>query len=318
MESTADRGHGRMELPPMDGARARTSRCDTPLLPPRRHAASGLLPSFMVLTGIRAGECVAVGTTEVLIGSAADADFVVEEPGVSRHHARVRGTAEGRLIIQDLESTNGSFIGSRRIRLSPLADRDQVRLGPHFRMRFAMLDAVEESLQRQLYESSVRDPLTRVFNRNYLSDRMVAEIAHARRAGGHAAVLMLDLDNMKQINDRFGHLAGDRALCLVASMLLRLIRVEDVLARFGGDEFVILARATGGGEVARLAERVRCSIETLPLSARGQSARMTASVGAASLAEVEPTDGPVAALLALADERMYQAKASGGNSQRST
>jgi two-component system cell cycle response regulator len=286
------------------------------VVPLRPYAAGGTRATLMVLTGASAGQLVTVDGAAVLIGRAADANLIVDEAGVSSHHARVGCTAEGGFYVQDLESENGTFVGSQRIDVASLSEGDRIQLGPHLRMRFAMLDATEESLYRRLYESSVRDPLTQVFNRRYLAERLVAEIAHARRTKEEVAILMADLDRLKQVNDRFGHLAGDRALCLVASCLLGVIRVEDVLARYGGDEFVILARETDRAEATLLAERIRRAIETLPMGAAGgQRVRMTMSVGVASLLEVEPTDEPALALLALADERMYRAKRSRENGQ---
>ena len=286
------------------------------LLPIRPCPAGGTRATLMVLTGTLAGQLVMVDGAAVVIGRAADAGLIVDEDGVSSHHARVGSTAEGGFYVQDLESENGTFVGSRRIDVAPLSEGDRIQLGPQFRMRFAMLDATEESLYRRLYESSVRDPLTQVFNRRYLADRLVAEIAHARRTKGDVAILMADLDRLKEVNDRFGHLAGDRALCLVASRLLGVIRVEDVLARYGGDEFVILARETDRAEATLLAERIHRAIETLPMGAAGgEPVGMTMSVGVASLLEVEPTDEPALALLALADERMYRAKSWRENGQ---
>jgi two-component system cell cycle response regulator len=293
------------------------SRVDTPLLPLRAYPAGGTRATLMVLTGTLAGQLAAVKGAAVLIGRAADADLIVDDAGVSSHHARVGRSPDGGFYVQDLESQNGTFVGSRRIDVSPLSEGDRIQLGPQLRMRFAMLDAAEESLHRRLYESSVRDPLTQVFNRRYLGERLVAEIAHARRTKGEVAVLMADLDRLKQVNDRFGHLAGDRALCLVALRLMGVIRVEDVLARYGGDEFVILARETNRAAATLLADRVQRAIEALPMGAAGgQRVGMTVSVGVASLLEVEPSEEPALALLALADERMYRAKRSRGNGQR--
>jgi diguanylate cyclase (GGDEF)-like protein len=162
-------------------------------------------------------------------------------------------------------------------------------------------------------EGPALDPLTHVFNRSYFNGRLVAEVAHALHTNGNAAVLMVDVDDLKQVNDRFGHLAGDRALCAVATRILRVIRVKDVLTRYDSEHFVILARATDGAEAARLAERVRGAVEALHMGARGQNIRITLSIGVASLAELKPADEPVPALLALADRRMDRAKESGRN-----
>jgi diguanylate cyclase (GGDEF)-like protein len=94
--------------------------------------------------------------------------------------------------------------------------------------------------------------------------------------------------------------------------MLKAIRVEDVLARFGGDEFVLLARATPGDHAARLAERLRRAVEELRFSSAAHAPVVTVSIGLASLTELDPHDAP-AALLALADERLYGAKLRGRN-----
>jgi diguanylate cyclase (GGDEF)-like protein len=142
---------------------------------------------------------------------------------------------------------------------------------------------------------------------------MVAEVARARRAGSDVAVLMIDVDALKAVNDRFGHLAGDRALSTIAAHILRALRVEDVLARYGGDEFVVLAVGTDPSDAMRLAERVRRAVEGVRMSARGCEVAITISIGVASLAEVAEADEPGSALLTLVDARMYEVKRSGGN-----
>jgi diguanylate cyclase (GGDEF)-like protein len=122
---------------------------------------------------------------------------------------------------------------------------------------------------------------------------------------------MVDVDGLKQINDRFGHLAGDRALCLTAAAILNAVRTGDCVARYGGDEFVILAQADSA-EAERLAERVRRAVEGLQLGAGAEAVPITVSIGAASLSELQPTDDPTAWLEA-ADRRAYRAKAAGRN-----
>jgi diguanylate cyclase (GGDEF)-like protein len=288
-------------------------RYDTPLLHMPAPLVGDARATLMVLTGPHAGQLAALDGAPVTIGRARDADLVVDEAGVSRHHARVAHTTVGGFYVEDLASTNGTFVGTTRVGISLLSRGDVLQLGPHLRLRFALIDGVEESLYRQLYESSVRDPLTHAFNRRYLTERLLAEVGRARRADGDVAILLIDVDSLKTVNDRFGHLAGDRALCSVAARILHALRLEDVLARYGGDEFVVLAAGTGRADAGQLAERVRLAVEGLHLSARGQKLQITTSIGVASLTEVAESDDPVAALLSVADARMYGAKASGRN-----
>jgi two-component system cell cycle response regulator len=285
----------------------------TPLLPASLPHDSAGRATLTVLTGLQAGRLMAVDGTHVTIGRAADADLVVDETGVSRHHARVARSPGGGFYVEDLGSTNGTFVGAARVGVSVLHQVDVLQLGPHLKVRFAIVDSAEESLSRQLYEASVHDPLTHAFNRQYLADRMLAEIARAQRARGDVAVLMIDVDALKTVNDRFGHLAGDRTLCMVAAAIRRSLRVGDVFARYGGDEFVVLVTGTDCADAMRLAERIRRAVEGLNLSARGQAVPITASIGVASLTELAASDEPVAALLAGADARMYAAKTLGRN-----
>ena len=125
---------------------------------------------------------------------------------------------------------------------------------------------------------------------------------------------MIDVDGLKAVNDLFGHLAGDRALCTIAARILRALRAEDVLARYGGDEFVVLAVGSDRSATpCSPLERVRRAVEGLRMSARDRDVRITVSIGLASLSELEVTGEGGDALLSLADERMYEAKAAGRN-----
>jgi diguanylate cyclase (GGDEF)-like protein len=304
------------DAPPGGGAPrpedAGAPRRDTPLLPGPLPLTVDSRATLTVLTGLHAGRIVALDGAPVTIGRAQDVDVVLDETGVSRHHARVMRSPGGGFHVEDLRSVNGTFVGASRVDVAPLEAGDLLQLGPHLRMRFAIVDAVDEALSRQLYDSSVRDALTHVFNRRYLVERLVAEIARARRSGGDVSVLMIDVDSLKVVNDSFGHLAGDRLLSTVAARILRALRVEDVLARYGGDEFVVIAVGTDRAAAEQLAERVRRAVAALHMSARGRAVRITTSIGVAALVELAANSEPVA-LLALADARMYGAKASGRN-----
>jgi two-component system, cell cycle response regulator len=125
---------------------------------------------------------------------------------------------------------------------------------------------------------------------------------------------MIDVDRLKQLNDTYGHLAGDRALCGIVVAISRSIRVDDILARYGGDELTIVAPGTSHQEATWLAERVRRAVEGLHLAAGGKDVWVTVSIGVASLRELGPSDDPHIKLLSLADERLYHAKRSGRNS----
>jgi diguanylate cyclase (GGDEF)-like protein len=164
--------------------------------------------------------------------------------------------------------------------------------------------AVRERLERErdaLRNVALSDPLTGIANRRQLLSRVEYEIARHRRARHSFALVMLDLDGFKQLNDRFGHAAGDELLCDVATALSATMRAQDTVARLGGDEFCVLAPETDGPRTLGLADRIA---ETVAESTAGIE-MLSASVGVA----VFPQDGISAgALLQAADERLLAAK----------
>jgi diguanylate cyclase (GGDEF)-like protein len=270
--------------------------------------------TLTVLSGLNAGQVFALDNLDHVIGRGTEADLWLEDPAISRNHTKVTRKPDGRFFLEDLGSTNGTFVGGRRVEgRVELQSGDRVQIGPSLILRFSFTDDAEEALQRRLYESSTRDALTRAFNRKYLNERLLAEIAHARRHKTQLALLMLDLDRFKSINDSHGHLAGDMVLRVVAAHLQRLIRLEDVLARYGGEEFVILIRSTALNDAGKLAERVRTTVERLQITVTsGALLAVTTSIGVVSLSELSPEAGATE-LIATADARLYRAKVDGRN-----
>lgn len=293
---------------------AATERTTDPAIEPPGFTPRGKdRATLTVLAGINAGQVFALDGTEHVIGRGTEADIWVDDSGVSRRHARITCRSDGRYFVEDLGSTNGTYVGPQRVDVLEIRPGDRIQVGPHITLRFQITDDAEEELQRRLFESSTRDALTRVYNRKYFTERLTAEVAYSRRHRVKLAVLILDLDDFKATNDTFGHLAGDMVLRLVSNQMQRLIRVEDLLARYGGEEFVILARTTGKTDAVRLAERIRESIGKLDIQiAQARAIRATVSIGVAALPDVAPEGGPNE-LLALADARLYRAKAEGKN-----
>jgi diguanylate cyclase (GGDEF)-like protein len=265
-----------------------------------------------VLTGLDAGRILPVEGESFVIGRGSEADLQLEDSAVSRAHARIVRNPSGAFRVEDLGSTNGTFVGSRQVTVAPLVAGDHVQLGPSALLRFGLTEPSDEQLQSHLYDSSIRDPLTKAYNRRYLLSSLAVEVAHAHRHGTPFAVLMLDVDHFKRFNDQFGHFVGDRILCFVSGQITRRLRAGDLLARFGGDEFVVLGRETGAAEALALAHRLRDAMSTSRLSAGGHVVSITVSVGVASLAEADG-DLPADALLDLVDRRLCAAKREGRN-----
>jgi diguanylate cyclase (GGDEF)-like protein len=265
-----------------------------------------------VLTGANAGEVFTLNAAQVHIGRGKDADVRIDGVGISRRHARIVRSADGRCILEDLGASNGVLVNGRRIERAELVSGDRVQLGPVVVLRFALVDGHEKALAYQLYEGSTRDALTRTYNRRYLNERLAEEIAYGRRHVTRLSLMMLDLDHFKRINDQHGHGAGDLVLRIVAAQLQRLVRKEDVLARYGGEEFAVLLRGIEHKNVGILAERLRRGVEGLSIPYESGVLRITVSIGIVSLHECVG-ESPEQAFLQLADERLYKAKSEGRN-----
>lgn len=165
-----------------------------------------------------------------------------------------------------------------------------------------------EEVARRL---SVTDPLTGTFNRRTFLELGAREIARTRRAKGALSLLMLDLDHFKKVNDQYGHQAGDVALKSVVEALQGCLRREDLVVRYGGEEFCVLLPDVELDNAAILAERVRAAVELNGFSYGGKQIPLTMSVGVAMLIRDSAED--IERLVSRADEALYSAKASGRN-----
>jgi predicted component of type VI protein secretion system len=165
-----------------------------------------------VLTGLNAGQVYTLDTDETTIGRGREVKLRVEDVGISRAHSRIVRTMDGTFFVEDLGSTNGTFVGGKRVERAELHSGDRVQVGPNVVLRFAVLDEAEEQLAHQLYEASTKDALTKVYNRKYFVERLASEVAYAQRHKSPLALVLFDLDHFKKVNDTHGHLAGDVVL----------------------------------------------------------------------------------------------------------
>lgn len=163
----------------------------------------------------------------------------------------------------------------------------------------------------RLEQLAQTDPLTQLLNRRALTERITAEMERALRYDSSLALLMVDLDHFKKINDTWGHLIGDDVLRDTAELLRELVRENDLVARYGGEEFVIMLPETDDAGADRFAERVRTAVKARPFAARPgeEPIRLTTSIGVATFpaARIETVED----LFAFADAALYRAKADG-------
>ncbi len=169
-----------------------------------------------------------------------------------------------------------------------------------------------EAARQALHEVAMRDSLTQLYNRRFFSARLDSEVRWAQRENVTLALLMIDIDNFKRINDSHGHATGDLVLERVATVLLGGLRPYDLTARYGGEEFVTMLPGVTPLEADAAAERLRQAISDLqiPALSDGPLPQVTASLG---ISYLDATPDNAARLLARADEAMYLAKTAGRN-----
>ncbi|HUF19366.1 MAG TPA: diguanylate cyclase [Burkholderiales bacterium] len=176
-----------------------------------------------------------------------------------------------------------------------------------------LLHESERNNNRMLEALALHDPLTGLANRRLLGDRILTALAQVRRSKGCMAVMYLDLDGFKQVNDTLGHGAGDMLLKIIAARLKQTVREEDTVSRLGGDEFVIaLPHIRSAGDAARMARKIIDAVSQ-PCEIEGKTVSTTASVGVG----IYPAHGEdVETLMQSADRALYAAKRAGKNGYR--
>ena len=265
-----------------------------------------------VLAGAPPGMLLTIGDSELTLGRTDEASVTFEDESLSRRHARFF-SAHGSWFVEDLESTNGTFVNGALVREpTVLEDGARIQLGPNLVLRFTRQDDSELEATRRVYEASVRDALTGTYNRHFLDERIRAELSYANRHGTALSALFVDADHFKQVNDTHGHAAGDAVLRALARLLLDAMRSEDIVARFGGEEFVVLVRGVGEVGVLAIAERVRASVEALEIVHEGARIPITVSVGVATSSPARAFETSEE-LLAVADAALYRANEAGRN-----
>jgi diguanylate cyclase (GGDEF)-like protein len=229
--------------------------------------------------------------------------------GVSRLHCAIRRDASG-LWLRDLGSTNGTRHNGEPVPPQhdvPLQAGDLVAVGGAI---FKLLDGAgpESQYHERVFETMALDGLTQVRNRRALQDALESEFARSRRHGHTLALLLLDVDRFKAVNDRHGHLGGDLVLKRIAALLNEHGRRENCTARYGGDEFAVLLAETPLAGAMVFAERVRGAVEHEQIPLGDARISVTVSVG---VAEWSPQMTQPEDLIALADPALYRAKSAG-------
>ncbi len=266
------------------------------------------------LTVIRGGDadlgrCVAIESAARL-DRAPDCELCLADRGVSWHHARISVGTDGRYRIEDSGSTNGTRLDGRLLQgAERLTDGQKIFLGGCV-VRFALADALEAGFQQQVAQLVGTDPLTGLESKRRFDDALDHALAEARTTGEPLAVLMMDLDGIKTINDAHGHLFGAHCIQTAGHLIGRLLQPVGHACRWGGDEFSAFLTRADRRAALELAERIRTAIAEASMRKDGVALRPTISIGVA----VFPADGSdMLDLVAAADRSLYRAKRAGRN-----
>src|SRR6266568_7491079 len=180
---------------------------------------------------------------EHFVGRRRDLDLPIDVDSVSRRHARFYRADEG-WWLEDLQSTNGTYVNDEQVTRRCLDDGDIVRFGEAV-AKFLSGTHIERAYHEEIYRLSILDGLTGIHNKRFFDEVLEREVARSQRHGGAVALVLFDIDHFKRVNDTHGHLAGDTILVTLCRRLKPRIRREDVLARIGGEEFACLLSETG-------------------------------------------------------------------------
>ena len=277
----------------------------------RAEAAAQRVSVLLVVAGSQPGLIVPLDRDVMSVGRAPECDIRLDDRGLSRIHMEVRRGIGNEWRLHDSGSTNGVWVNGDRVRQHLLQDDDRIALASDTVLRFARIERDEIDALSRRYQESILDALTGVYNRRYLFETLTQELAYAARHDELLCVLLMDLDKFKSINDRFGHLNGDRVLKEIAKRTQNHLRTEDVLARYGGEEFAVILRGLDTPAARDSAERVRQLIESLRIRVSGVMAPVTVSIGIASHRSLDESTPQT--LVDAADRCLYEAKARGGN-----
>ena len=274
----------------------------------KQHAA------LVVLEGAEIGRHFRLRRGPMIIGRGVGVEVRLADDLVSREHARLdcvwdAAAETTTYTIVDLESTNHTFVNSALVQTAGLREGDTIQIGDTV-LKFVLWDDIEAKFHEEIRNRITYDRLTGLLTKESLYLALEMELTRCTRYGLPLAVLMMDLDRFKSVNDTHGHLMGSHVLEEVGGLIRRSIRTADVAARYGGEEFLAYLSESGLVGAAQAAERIRRAIEGHAFTLDGVTVPVTISIGIAAC----PEHGrDIRTLVRRADRALYRAKETGRN-----
>jgi two-component system cell cycle response regulator len=264
---------------------------------------------LIVFYGQNIGRRYFLNRSELILGRSDNAHIQVDQDSVSRNHARIVMAPGVTTRIQDLESTNGTFVNNRRVTDQALHDGDIVRVGQTI-FKHLSGNNIETKYHEEIYRLTTIDGLTEIYNKRFFLEAIERELNRAVRYTRLLSLAMFDIDHFKQINDTYGHLAGDHVLRELSALMAQNVRRQDVLARYGGEEFAVIFPEVDEEGAKLVCEKLRTMTQEHSFTFNGKEIKVTISMGIYCFrGQDESTEG----FIAQADKKLYAAKQAGRN-----
>ncbi|HUU04667.1 MAG TPA: GGDEF domain-containing protein [Patescibacteria group bacterium] len=290
--------------------------CDRKLLPPvngTQKAEHSIMLTIIGGNETDFGKHFILEKKQTILGRDKTVDITILDGKISKVHCEIsvirRGSVIEQIGIRDLDSTNGTYVNGESVSQVTLKAGDKIQAGDTV-LQLSYSDEIEKEYHAKLFNFAARDALTGLYNKRFMLNELENYSRITRRSGRAFSIIMIDIDDFKQINDRFGHLSGDEYLKHLAELVIHSLRDQDIAGRIGGEEFLIILPETAIDGAFQLAVRIRKNIEQFVLRYQNSEIRTTISAG---VCQFDKSLKDVKEFLDLADQAMYEAKKSEKN-----
>lgn len=267
------------------------------------------VPSLTYLGGGQVGRRIMLADDRITLGRSPEATIMLRDKHVSRLHIAIDFDPDRNgYRIQDLGSSNGTLINGARISEAILNDSDKILIGETI-LRFGWSDAFDLRYQTEIDNLVNIDELTGLIVKRRFDEELNRYIAVAKRQGKGLAMIMMDMDGLKQINDTYGHSFGAYAIAETGSLIKAAFEKKGLASRFGGDEFMAFMPNVQAEEARQAAEALRMRVENHAYKKDGISLRPTICIGISNL----KAEDSMTSLFKRADDALYMSKRSGRN-----
>lgn len=267
------------------------------------------IPFLLILNGEHLGKRFLLKEGDNILGRVPEASIYVPDPQISRRHGNIM-FKDGVVRIEDLKSTNGIFVDGIAIENALVNGLSRISIGNTL-LKLVFKDPTELKMEDELYRAATIDALTGIGNRSSFMEGAHQALPYARRNNLPLSLVMIDADFFKEVNDTHGHPAGDYVLKRLGHLFEKEKRQEDLLGRYGGEEFIMLMKGNSNDNASQFCERLRQAIENYPFVYENTQIPLTISIGFFTAKGPDLPD--LTTLIEKADRALYKAKELGRN-----